>query len=174
MASKKFYNIGGRRWRRRERIQVSNVRQGFQDRTKPSAASQAPPRPERLLLRRVWPGVLHQDGPRCTPDADAFAVDAARGRGRIVVFLLRRLPDATAHPARPGEFSTVWPDWAIYWTLGNFLKPLATISPNLATPEWVQVFYNIGTGVNVWHRGLSNHEWFYKSGKIYNVSMVTL
>ena len=22
---------------------------------------------------------------------------------------------------------TVWPDWAIYWTLGNFLKPLATI-----------------------------------------------
>ena len=21
---------------------------------------------------------------------------------------------------------TVWPDWAIYWTLGNFLKPLAT------------------------------------------------
>ena len=23
---------------------------------------------------------------------------------------------------------TVWPDWAIYWTLGNFLKPLATIN----------------------------------------------
>ena len=22
----------------------------------------------------------------------------------------------------------VWPDWAIYWTLGNFLKPLATIN----------------------------------------------
>ena len=21
----------------------------------------------------------------------------------------------------------VWPDWVIYWTLGNFLKPLATI-----------------------------------------------
>ena len=21
-----------------------------------------------------------------------------------------------------------WPDWAIYWTLGNFLKPLATIN----------------------------------------------
>ena len=21
----------------------------------------------------------------------------------------------------------VWPDWAIYWTLGNFSKPLATI-----------------------------------------------
>ena len=24
--------------------------------------------------------------------------------------------------------SSVWPDWAIYWTLGNFLKPLATIN----------------------------------------------
>ena len=23
---------------------------------------------------------------------------------------------------------TVWPDWAIYWTLGNFLKHLATIN----------------------------------------------
>ena len=23
---------------------------------------------------------------------------------------------------------TVWPDWAIYWTSGNFLKPLATIN----------------------------------------------
>ena len=22
---------------------------------------------------------------------------------------------------------SVWPDWVIYWTLGNFLKPLATI-----------------------------------------------
>ena len=22
----------------------------------------------------------------------------------------------------------VWPDWAIYWTLGNFLKPLATFN----------------------------------------------
>ena len=27
---------------------------------------------------------------------------------------------------------TVWPDWAIYWTLGNFLKPLQQlICPNL-------------------------------------------
>ena len=24
--------------------------------------------------------------------------------------------------------SSVWPDWAIYWTLGDFSKPLATIS----------------------------------------------
>ena len=29
---------------------------------------------------------------------------------------------------------TVWPGWAIYWTLGNFLKPLATNNlPNSST-----------------------------------------
>ena len=27
-----------------------------------------------------------------------------------------------------GAVITVCPDWAIYWTLGNFLKPLATIN----------------------------------------------
>ena len=26
------------------------------------------------------------------------------------------------------RFQSVWPDWAIYWTLGNFLKPLAAIN----------------------------------------------
>ena len=26
-----------------------------------------------------------------------------------------------------GGSRSVWPDWAIYWTLGNFLKPLATV-----------------------------------------------
>ena len=29
--------------------------------------------------------------------------------------------------SRKLEPSAVWPDWVIYWTLGNFLKPLATI-----------------------------------------------
>ena len=29
---------------------------------------------------------------------------------------------------RPAVQWPVWPDWAIYWTLGNFLKPLATIN----------------------------------------------
>ena len=27
-----------------------------------------------------------------------------------------------------GETLSVWTDWAIYWTLGNFLMPLATIN----------------------------------------------
>ena len=26
------------------------------------------------------------------------------------------------------DLEPVWPDWAIYWTLGNFSKPVATIS----------------------------------------------
>ena len=30
--------------------------------------------------------------------------------------------------ARTWTFYAVWPDLAIYWTLGNFLKPLATIN----------------------------------------------
>ena len=34
-----------------------------------------------------------------------------------------------------GDMRSVWPDLAIFWTLGNFLKPLATInlpkSPNI-------------------------------------------
>ena len=35
---------------------------------------------------------------------------------------------------------TVWPDWAIYWTLGNFLKPLATI--NLPkSPIFLGIFF---------------------------------
>ena len=36
-----------------------------------------------------------------------------------------------AHNLAPifyGALGPVWPDWAIYWTLGNFLKPLATIN----------------------------------------------
>ena len=28
----------------------------------------------------------------------------------------------------PRELRPVWPDFAIYWTLGNFLRPLATIN----------------------------------------------
>ena len=35
---------------------------------------------------------------------------------------------------------TVWPDWAIYWTLGNFSKPVATISlPKSPTGNFVKV-----------------------------------
>ena len=31
-------------------------------------------------------------------------------------------------PGKQTVFLAIWPDWAIYWTLGNFLKLLATIN----------------------------------------------
>ena len=38
------------------------------------------------------------------------------------------------------KLHTVWPDWAIYWTLGNFLMPLAAI--NLPkSPTFLGNFY---------------------------------
>ena len=37
---------------------------------------------------------------------------------------------------------TVWPDWAIYWTYGKFLKPLATI--NLPkSPTFLGIFVKV-------------------------------
>ena len=46
------------------------------------------------------------------------------------------------HPDR--MLQVVWPDLAIFWTLGNFLKPLATInlpkSPNILRQFFVKVF----------------------------------
>ena len=41
----------------------------------------------------------------------------------------------------------VWPDWAIYWTLGNFLKPLATIN----LPKSPTFFGNFCKGVKIYH-----------------------
>ena len=43
--------------------------------------------------------------------------------------------------------NSVWPDWAIYWTLDNFLKPLATI--NLPkSPTFLGIFCK---GVKIYH-----------------------
>ena len=42
---------------------------------------------------------------------------------------------------------TVWPDWAIYWTLGKFLKPLATIN----LPKSLTFLGNFCKGVKVYH-----------------------
>ena len=41
----------------------------------------------------------------------------------------------------------VWPDWAIYWTLGNFLKPLATIS----LPKSPIFLGNFSKGLKIFH-----------------------
>ena len=41
----------------------------------------------------------------------------------------------------------VWPDWAIHWTLGNFVKPLATINfPK--SPTFLSKFYK---GDKIYH-----------------------
>ena len=45
------------------------------------------------------------------------------------------------------QLPSVWPDWVIYWTLGNFLKPLATINLPKSTTlfgifyKCVQIFH---------------------------------
>ena len=41
----------------------------------------------------------------------------------------------------------VWPDWAIYWTLGNFLKPLAIID----LPKSPTFFGNFCKGVKIFN-----------------------
>ena len=42
---------------------------------------------------------------------------------------------------------SVWPDWAIYWTLGNFLKPLATIN----LPKFSTFLGNFCKRVKIYH-----------------------
>ena len=45
----------------------------------------------------------------------------------LIQYLTLSLTLTLTYISRPIPPSPVWPDWAIYWTLGNFLKPLATI-----------------------------------------------
>ena len=48
---------------------------------------------------------------------------------------------------KAGYSGTVWPDWAIFWTLGNFLKPLATIN----LPQSSPFLGNFCKGVKIFH-----------------------
>ena len=51
---------------------------------------------------------------------------------------------------KPSSFhssSSVWPDWGIYWTLGNFLKPLAAIN----LPKSPTFLGNFCKGVKIYH-----------------------
>ena len=43
--------------------------------------------------------------------------------------------------------NSVWPDWAIYWTLGNFSKPLATIN----LPKSPTLLGNFCKGVKIFN-----------------------
>ena len=42
-------------------------------------------------------------------------------------------------PTESDVNTAVWPDWAIYWILGNFLKPLATSNLSI-TPTFLGNF----------------------------------
>ena len=54
----------------------------------------------------------------------------------------------------PGSES-VWPNWAIYWTLGNFLKPLAIIH----LPKSPTFFGNFCEVVQIYPFFCWNHYW---------------
>ena len=45
------------------------------------------------------------------------------------------------------ELQSVWRDWAIYWTLGNFSKPLTTMN----LPKSLTFLVNFCKGVNIYH-----------------------
>ena len=49
----------------------------------------------------------------------------------------------------------VWPDWAIYWTLGNFSKPFATIN----LPKSPTFLGNFCKAANIIHFFYWNHIW---------------
>ena len=46
-----------------------------------------------------------------------------------------------------GSLESVCPDWAIYWTLGNFLMPLARIN----LPKSPTFLCNFCKGVKIYH-----------------------
>ena len=61
----------------------------------------------------------------------------------------REPPCAPVHncPSLTVTSHAVWPDWVIYWTLGNFLKPFATIN----LPKSPTFLNNFWKGVKIYH-----------------------
>ena len=51
------------------------------------------------------------------------------------------------------DMQAVWPDLAIYWTLGNFLMPLAPIN----LPKSPSFLGNLCKGVKIYHFSSGNH-----------------
>ena len=111
---------------------------------------------ERGKLRKVDPIRVPW-----TPDS------AYRDPGQLEVPLLRHPPQGQLHvepdswygataaqTARSKQaglckvgLSSLWPDWAIFWTLGNFLRPFATIN----LPESSTFLGNFCKGVKIIH-----------------------
>ena len=63
---------------------------------------------------------------------------------QFLVLELRALIIGTTYATNSGLLS-VWPDWAIYWTFGKFLKPLATIN----LPKSPKLLGNFCKGVKI-------------------------
>ena len=79
----------------------------------------------------AWPYVLigflrffvtltHSGNPLYGPQQ--FGVYPKTYKYAVIIFL------RSTNGFQNGMSQPVWPDWVIYWTLGNFLKPLATIN----------------------------------------------
>ena len=66
----------------------------------------------------------------------------------------------------------VWPDWAIFCTLGNFLKPLATIN----LPKSLTFLGNICKGVKIYHFSseIILRHFLQTFGNFYLVTLVSL
>ena len=56
-------------------------------------------------------------------------------------------PNSIFFPILNLKWQAVWPDWAIFCTLGNFLKPLATIN----LPKSPTFLGNFCKGVKIYH-----------------------
>ena len=71
----------------------------------------------------LWPSVIHA---KCVL-LHRCATAAAAQLSNEVSRTLNKNTCSCLSVDEPGfSFSPVWPDWSIYWILGNFLKPLAT------------------------------------------------
>ena len=53
----------------------------------------------------------------------------------------------SVNPCCKHESGSLWPDWAIYWNLCNFLKPLATIK----LPKLPTFLGNFCKGIKIYH-----------------------
>ena len=74
-------------------------------------------------------------------NAKCFPPPMPRSGSNFVPLTRQKLLCITSHQG------SVWPDWAIYWTLGNFSKPVATIS----LPKSPTFLGNFCKGVKIFH-----------------------
>ena len=90
----------------------------------------------RTLAAQIIINVLFKSTKQCSSKKccrQSYSVN----RSKTLPSFLRDLP----------ELGSVWPDWAIYWTLGNFSKPVATIS----LPKSLTFLGNICKGVTIFN-----------------------